>query len=88
MNNLQAFQGSREAIRGLSFSPDDQRFVSASDDSVLRVWRFDEAREEAALKGEQKQHVFTGPNLLNTDSLLLCHHRFDGFQDMVGTSEV
>lgn len=52
MNNLQAFQGSREAIRGLSFSPDDQRFVSASDDSILRIWKFDEAREESVLKGE------------------------------------
>jgi polyadenylation factor subunit 2 len=51
MNNLQAFEGHREAIRGLSFSPDDARFVTAADDSTLKIWAFDEAREEMTLKG-------------------------------------
>ncbi|KAF8963958.1 hypothetical protein BDZ97DRAFT_1758324 [Flammula alnicola] len=39
MNNLTARHGSssREAIRGLSFSPDDRRFVTASDDSSVRI---------------------------------------------------
>ena len=57
MNNLQAFQGHREAIRALSFSPDDQRFVSASDDSTMKIWGFDEAREEKALTGEIDEGV-------------------------------
>lgn len=52
MNNLQVLTAHREAIRGLSFSPDDSRFVSASDDSTLKIWAFDEAREEKTLKGE------------------------------------
>ena len=51
MNNLQAFVGHRDAIRGLSFAPDDQRFVTASDDSTLKIWQFDEAQEESELKG-------------------------------------
>ncbi|EPQ32375.1 uncharacterized protein PFL1_00571 [Pseudozyma flocculosa PF-1] len=51
MNNLQAFQGHRESVRALSFSPDDARFVSASDDSTMKVWNFDDAREEKSLTG-------------------------------------
>ncbi|WFD33132.1 pre-mRNA cleavage and polyadenylation factor (CPF) complex subunit [Malassezia sp. CBS 17886] len=51
MNNVQAFQGHRDAVRGLSFAPDDQHFVTASDDSTLRIWNFDEATEESTLKG-------------------------------------
>ncbi|EFI28472.1 polyadenylation factor subunit 2 [Coprinopsis cinerea okayama7 len=55
MNNLTAWQGTnsgnREAIRGLSFSPDDQRFVTASDDSSLRIWSFKESRGENVLSG-------------------------------------
>jgi len=54
MNNLTAWQGSssREAIRGLSFSPDDQRFATASDDSSVRIWSFQESRVESVLTGE------------------------------------
>lgn len=52
MNNLKVLPAHREAVRDLSFSPDDARFVSASDDSTLKIWAFDEAREEKTLKGE------------------------------------
>ncbi|KAJ3545051.1 hypothetical protein NM688_g5675 [Phlebia brevispora] len=52
MNNLTAWQGHREAIRGLSFSPDDGRFATASDDSTVRIWAFEESREERVLTGE------------------------------------
>ncbi|KAJ7611655.1 WD40-repeat-containing domain protein [Roridomyces roridus] len=53
MNNLAAWQGSsqHEAIRGLSFSPDDQRFATASDDSSIRIWSFQERRVENVLTG-------------------------------------
>lgn len=51
MNNLTAWTGHREAIRGLSFSPDDQRFATASDDSTVRIWSFEESREERVLTG-------------------------------------
>ncbi|KAJ7221550.1 WD40-repeat-containing domain protein [Mycena pura] len=53
MNNLAAWQGSssHEAIRGLSFSPDDSRFATASDDSSVRIWSFQERRVESILTG-------------------------------------
>lgn len=53
MNNLTAWQGSnsREAIRDISFSPDDQRFATASDDSSIRIWSFAESRVESVLTG-------------------------------------
>ncbi|KAJ3517471.1 hypothetical protein NLJ89_g479 [Agrocybe chaxingu] len=53
MNNLTAWQGSssREAIRGISFSPDDRRFATASDDSSVRIWSFAESRVESILTG-------------------------------------
>ncbi|TFK96587.1 hypothetical protein BDV98DRAFT_659108 [Pterulicium gracile] len=53
MNNLTAWQGSksREAIRGISFSPDDARFATASDDSSVRIWDFEERKEERILTG-------------------------------------
>ncbi|KAJ6546857.1 WD40-repeat-containing domain protein [Mycena capillaripes] len=53
MNNLAAWQGSNshEAIRGLSFSPDDRRFATASDDSSVRIWSFQERRVESILTG-------------------------------------
>ncbi|KAN0109792.1 WD40-repeat-containing domain protein [Russula decolorans] len=51
MNNLTAWPAHREAVRGLSFSPDDDRFATASDDSTVRVWSFAESREERVLTG-------------------------------------
>lgn len=51
MNNLAAWNGHREAIRALSFSPDDSRFATASDDSTVRIWAFEEQREERVLTG-------------------------------------
>lgn len=54
MNNLTAWQGSnsREAIRDISFCPDDQRFATASDDSSIRIWSFAESRVESVLTGK------------------------------------
>lgn len=51
MNNLTAWQGHREAIRGISFSPDDSMFATASDDATIRIWSFEERREEKVLTG-------------------------------------
>jgi polyadenylation factor subunit 2 len=53
MNNLTAWQGSnsRDAIRGISFSPDDQRFATASDDSSVRIWSFQDSKVESTLTG-------------------------------------
>ncbi|KAL5512021.1 PFS2 [Sanghuangporus vaninii] len=51
MNNLTAWQGHREAVRDISFSPDDARFATASDDSTVRIWNFEEQKEERVLSG-------------------------------------
>ena len=51
MNNLVAWSGHHEAIRALSFSPDDGKFATASDDSTLKIWSFEERREERVLTG-------------------------------------
>jgi WD40 repeat protein len=57
MNNLTAWQGHREAIRGISFSPDDSRFATASDDSTIRIWSFEESREESVLTGGRSSNL-------------------------------
>lgn len=51
MNNLTAWNGHREAVRAITFSPDDRRFATASDDSTVRIWDFQESREERVLSG-------------------------------------
>ena len=70
MNNLTAWQGSssREAIRGLSFSPDDRRFATASDDSSVRIWSFAESRVESVLTGML-------PKTMYKRALLTLNHR-------------
>ncbi|KAL0277592.1 UNVERIFIED_CONTAM: hypothetical protein PYX00_004826 [Menopon gallinae] len=51
MNNVKMFQAHKEAIRGLSFSPTDQKLVSCSDDGTLRIWDFARCHEEKVLRG-------------------------------------
>lgn len=38
-------------IRQVSFSPQDTKFVSGSDDGDLKIWDFQTTREERVLKG-------------------------------------
>lgn len=40
-----------QAIHGLSFSPSDTKFVSAGDDSTVRIWDWASHREERILEG-------------------------------------
>ncbi|KAG8860603.1 pre-mRNA cleavage and polyadenylation factor (CPF) complex subunit [Serendipita sp. 411] len=51
MNCVFSYQAHPSAIRGLSFSPNDNRFVTGSDDSTLKIWAFEESREERTLTG-------------------------------------
>ncbi|KIO28139.1 hypothetical protein M407DRAFT_22615 [Tulasnella calospora MUT 4182] len=51
MNNVAAWPAHRESVRGLSFSPDDARFVTCSDDSKLKLWSFETMREERTFTG-------------------------------------
>ena len=50
-NNLMRSPAHQEAMRGLSFSPDDARLAPASHDSTVRVRSFPEGREEHVLPG-------------------------------------
>ncbi|QRV84103.1 polyadenylation factor subunit 2 [Ceratobasidium sp. AG-Ba] len=52
MNNLVTWQAHREAVRGVSFAPGDSRFASCGDDASVRVWAFEEMREERCITGE------------------------------------
>ncbi|WVR03911.1 hypothetical protein IAU60_000910 [Kwoniella sp. DSM 27419] len=51
LTNIHGFQGHREACHGVSWSPNDERFVSCGDDGLVKVWSYREAREEAVLSG-------------------------------------
>jgi polyadenylation factor subunit 2 len=51
MNNLQVFTGHSEAIRDISFAPNDARFVTGGDDSTIKIWSFEEMREEKSWTG-------------------------------------
>ncbi|VDL59178.1 unnamed protein product [Hymenolepis diminuta] len=51
MNNVQAYQAHKMPIRGVSFSPFDDKFVTCSDDATVRVWDFLQCIEERALRG-------------------------------------
>ncbi|KAJ1655238.1 WD repeat-containing protein 33 [Dispira simplex] len=51
MNNLKMFQGHKEAIRGLSFSPSDMKFATCSDDRSIKIWNFNEGQQERELTG-------------------------------------
>ncbi|KAJ8930190.1 hypothetical protein NQ314_017030 [Rhamnusium bicolor] len=46
MNNVKMFQAHKEALRGISFSPSDTKFVTCSDDGTLRIWDFFRYQEE------------------------------------------
>lgn len=51
MNNVKMYQIHKEPVRGLSFSPTDQKFASCSDDSTVRIWDFLTCAEERILRG-------------------------------------
>lgn len=51
LNNLKAFQGHKDIIRGLTFSPSDTKFASCSDDGTIRVWNFMDSTEENVISG-------------------------------------
>ena len=75
MNNLAAWQGHGEAIRGLSWSPMDDRFATASDDSTVVLWSFERQEKERVLTGLSFQTPLPNSSFIN-------------LQDMVGMSVV
>lgn len=51
MNNIQIFQGHEEPIRDISFSFNDTKFCTASDDSTIKIWDSNDSRCESVLSG-------------------------------------
>lgn len=51
LNTLQAFAAHADSARGLAFSPDDSKFASGGDDSLLKIWDFDSAKQIRELTG-------------------------------------
>ncbi|KAJ2724844.1 WD repeat-containing protein 33 [Coemansia sp. Benny D115] len=51
LDNVKVFHGHKDPARGLSFSPTDTKFVSASDDQTLKIWDFLRSEEEKTLVG-------------------------------------
>ncbi|KAJ1719586.1 WD repeat-containing protein 33 [Coemansia erecta] len=51
LDNVKIIQGHREPVRGLSLSPSDAKFVSASEDQQLKVWDFRRGEQEQVLSG-------------------------------------
>lgn len=51
LNNVVSLQVHDSPIRDLAFSPNDKKFVTASDDSMLKIYDFSEKVEEMTLKG-------------------------------------
>lgn len=50
-NNVKAIQAHHDPIRDLSFSPNDNKFVTACDDASLKIFDFAEGIEESTLTG-------------------------------------
>ena len=51
LTNIHGFEGHREACHGISWSPNDERFVTGGDDGLVKIWSYREAKEERALTG-------------------------------------
>jgi len=51
MNNVKTFNGHEAAVRGVSFSPTDAKFVTGSDDKMIKIWDFTTCQQELNLAG-------------------------------------
>ncbi|OWZ32714.1 polyadenylation factor subunit 2 [Cryptococcus neoformans var. grubii Br795] len=51
LTNIHGFQGHREACHDVSWSPNDERFVTCGDDGLVKIWSYREAKEEKSLSG-------------------------------------
>ncbi|CAL8079712.1 unnamed protein product [Calicophoron daubneyi] len=65
MNNVEMYQAHKEPIRGVSFCAFDNKFVTCSDDSTVRIWDFHRCSEERVLRGHGSdvRSVAWHPNL-------------------------
>ncbi|EGP89039.1 unnamed protein product [Zymoseptoria tritici ST99CH_3D7] len=52
-NPVNDIQAHGDAVRGLCFSPNDAKFVTASDDASLKIWDFATGMQDSQLTGHQ-----------------------------------
>ncbi|KAM9891299.1 hypothetical protein OXX69_012341, partial [Metschnikowia pulcherrima] len=50
-NNVNILQGHTDAIRDIAFSPNDSKFLTCSDDHAIKIWNFNNGKEERTLSG-------------------------------------
>ncbi|RCK64088.1 Polyadenylation factor subunit 2 [Candida viswanathii] len=50
-NNVNNINAHSNGIRDIAFSPNDLKFLTCGDDSVLKIWNFNNGKEERTLKG-------------------------------------
>lgn len=51
MSNIQILEAHKETVRDISFAPRGEKFCTASDDGKIKIFDFQEAKEETALTG-------------------------------------
>lgn len=51
MNNLKIIAGHKEPVRQVTFSPNDAKWASCSDDGTVKIWDWGEMLEERTLTG-------------------------------------
>lgn len=50
-NNVNNINAHANGIRDIAFSPNDLKFLTCGDDSILKIWNFNNGKEERILKG-------------------------------------
>lgn len=50
-NNVNILNGHTQGIRDIAFSPNDSKFLTCGDDSTLKIWNFNNGKEERSLAG-------------------------------------
>ncbi|XP_065060829.1 uncharacterized protein LOC135688058 [Rhopilema esculentum] len=51
MNNVKTLPAHTEPVRGVGFSPTDNKFATCSDDGTVKIWDFYRCQEERVLRG-------------------------------------
>jgi len=67
------------AVRDISFSPTDAKFVTCSDDSGLKVFDFDKVRARGDDKNEEGNVLRqAGTSIMEKRKTVACERLFDG----------
>lgn len=50
-NNVNILSGHSNGVRDIAFSPNDSKFLTCGDDSTVKIWNFNDSKEERTLVG-------------------------------------